>query len=137
MLVALLELDVDDPFPAAPAAAADAQFSALQPTDDEDEEFSPAAAPELDVLFPPDEEDVLATEPSEAQPEEEAAPPGTLFSASASHSLSPEDGPEGSEVEVDVGAADVEVAVLVAAEDVGFALDEARGCSGLRRAMFW
>lgn len=78
---------------------------------------------ELELLFPPDELellevspplvlDELVSSPSLPQPLEEAAPPMTLFSASASHSASPLlEGPLGSLVTVEVGAAEVEVAV--------------------------
>lgn len=78
--------------------------------------LSPPAALEPLELRPPEVLEVLLVLPSLPQPLEAAEPPITLFSASASHSVSPSgllDGPEGSSVAVEVGAADVAVPVAV------------------------
>lgn len=102
------------PGPDAAAPELPEQVSSLQLVLLELELLLPLAAPDPLELSPPEVLDVLLVSPSLAQPLEEAAPPMTLFSASASHSASPplplpplevEEGVEAEEVAVEEGEA--------------------------------
>jgi len=85
----LLLDDVLLPLPLAAAPELPEQSSRLQLVLLLDDVLLPPAELEPDEVRPPLELDELLVVPSEPQPDDEAAPPMMLFSASASHSVSP------------------------------------------------